>query len=87
MDTSLRDRLVMFLDVASDRLKLDQRYGRDPDETIRLLNVFITQSQFHAQQGASDSEISRAESIQAVAIRDALLATDVIRSVARAGRC
>jgi hypothetical protein len=74
IDTRLRDRLVMFLEVASDRLKLDQLNGRDPDETIRLLNVFITQSQFHAEQGATDSEISRAESIQAVAIRDSLLA-------------
>jgi hypothetical protein len=74
IDPRLRDRLVMFLEVASDRLKLDQLYGRDPDETIRLLNVFITQSQFHAEQGATDSEISRAESIEAVAIRDSLLA-------------
>ncbi|MBV8552640.1 MAG: hypothetical protein JOY54_15185 [Acidobacteriaceae bacterium] len=77
-DERLRDRLVMFLEVAGDRLKQDQRFEREPDETIRLLNVFITQSQFYAEQGATDSEISRAESIEAVAIRDSLLAAATV---------
>lgn len=73
-DKRLRDRLVRFLQVAGDRLTQDQLFDREPDETIRLLNLFITQSQLHATQGATDSEISRAESIEAVAIRDSLLA-------------
>jgi hypothetical protein len=72
-DARLRDRLVMFLQVAGDRLKQDQLFNRSPDETIRLLNLFITQSQWHAGQGASDSEVSRAESVTAVAIRDSLI--------------
>jgi hypothetical protein len=72
-DERLRDRLVVFLEAAGERLTQDQLFDRAPDETIRLLNVFITQSQWHATQGATDSDASRAESIEAVGIRDSLL--------------
>jgi hypothetical protein len=72
-DANLRDRLLMFLDVANVRLKQARHYLNEPKETLRLLNLFIAQSQWYATQSIRDSETSRAESIEAVAIRDSLI--------------
>jgi hypothetical protein len=74
-DANLRDRLLMFLDVANVRLKQARHFGNDPKETLRLLNQFIAQSQWHANENVSDSETSRKESIEAVAIRDSLISS------------
>jgi hypothetical protein len=72
-DAKLRDRLVMFLDVANSRLKQARQHHNRPTETLRLLNLFISQSQWHADHDFRDVEISRIQSIEAVGIRDSLL--------------
>jgi hypothetical protein len=72
-DINLRDRLVTFLDAASSRLKQARQQHNKPTETIRLLNLFIAQSQWHADHDFRDSEFSRTQSIDAVGIRDSLL--------------
>ena len=72
-DVKLRDRLVMFLDVANLRLKQARQHHNRAAETVRLLNIFIGQSQWHADHDFRDSQTSRSESIEAVAIRDSLL--------------
>jgi hypothetical protein len=72
-DANLRDRLVMFLDAANSRLKQARQHHNKPMETIRLLNLFIAQSQWHADRDFRDSEFSRTQSIEAVGIRDSLL--------------
>ncbi|HEY7388073.1 MAG TPA: VCBS repeat-containing protein [Bryobacteraceae bacterium] len=76
-DTSLRDRLLVVLEGAASRLQQAQQHQHEPTETLRLLNVFITQSQRHALQNAADREVSRTESIEAVDIRDSLINAEV----------
>jgi hypothetical protein len=72
-DAQLRDRLVMFLDAANTRLRQARQHNSRPTETLRLLNLFIAQSQWHTRQSFRDSQTSQAESIEAVGIRDSLL--------------
>ncbi|MBV8819952.1 MAG: hypothetical protein JO022_16430, partial [Acidobacteriaceae bacterium] len=72
-DVRVRDTLVMLLDVANRRLEQASRFEQEPRETLRLLNEFITRAQWHADQNFRDSETVRAESIEAVAIRDSLI--------------
>jgi hypothetical protein len=72
-DANLRDHLVVLLGSADSRLHQARQYNNEPRETIRLLNLFIAQSQWHATQDFRDNEISRTQSIEAVAIRDSLI--------------
>jgi len=72
-DLGLRDRLVMYLGVAGTRLNQARQYHNEPTEALRLINMAIAESQWHAGQDFRDSEGSRTESMEAVAIRDSLI--------------
>jgi hypothetical protein len=68
-----RDVFVMTLDAADSRLRQTRTHNQPPTETLRLLNDFIDRSQWHASVSFRDSATSRAESVEAVAIRDSLV--------------
>jgi hypothetical protein len=72
-DAKSRDVFVVTLDAANSRLNEARAHNQAFTETLRLLNDFIDRSQWHATVSFQDSESSRAESIEAVAIRDSLV--------------
>ena len=72
-DAKSRDVFAMTLDAANSRLGGAQTHNQPPTETLRLLNDFIDRSQWHANVNFRDAQTSRDESIEAVAIRDALI--------------
>jgi hypothetical protein len=72
-DAKFRERAVMFLAGANSRLAQARKHNNRPTETLRLLNLFITQSRSHAGQDFRDSENSQTQSIEAVSIRDSIV--------------
>jgi hypothetical protein len=72
-DAKSRDVFVITLDAANSRLRQARTHNQRPTETLRLLNDFIDRSQRHATVSFRDGATSRAESIEAVAIRDSLV--------------
>ena len=73
-DVGFGQRMVMYLSVAISRLKNNQLMNQQPSDAIQLLNTFIAQSQWHATLKQSDSKASKTEAINAVKVRDSLLA-------------
>jgi hypothetical protein len=73
-DVWVRDRLMVYLEVANRRLAQARRTHHAPDETVRLLNEFVSHSERHALQNFRDAAASNAQSIEAIAIRDAIIA-------------